>query len=65
MIRKKTGKGLSIKKIAKVKPSPVVEIIVSAKDTLFPEKLKLANEMLSKIDLTDFINNTHKYIIHE
>jgi hypothetical protein len=61
MIRKETVKRLSIKKLGKVKPYPVVETIVSAKDTLFPEKLKRANEILAKIDLTDFINNPHKY----
>ena len=63
MIRKKTGKKLSIKKLEKVKPYPWVLTIVSAKDTLFPEKLKRANEMLAKVDLTDFINNPHKYIL--
>jgi hypothetical protein len=61
MIRKKTVKRLSIKKLGKQKPYTVVESIVSAKDTLFPEKLKRANEVLAKIDLTDFINNPHKY----
>ena len=66
MIRKKTVERLSInsiKKIGKVKPYPVVLTIVPAKDTLFPEKLKQANELLAKVDLTDFINNPHKYII--
>jgi hypothetical protein len=54
MIRKKTVKRLSIKKLGKVKPYPVVLTIVSAKDTLFPEKLKRANEVLKQLDLTDF-----------
>jgi hypothetical protein len=63
MIRKKTAKGLSLKKLKKVKPYPVVLTIVSAKDTLFPEKLKRANETLAKLDLTDFINNPHKYCL--
>ena len=63
MIRKKTSKRLSFKKLGKVKPYPWVLTIVSSKETLFPEKLKQANELLARVDLTDFINNPHKYII--
>jgi hypothetical protein len=58
-MRKKKKLGtVTIKKLGGV---VVVETIVSAKDTLFPEKLKKANAILEKIDLTDFINSPHKY----
>jgi len=53
MIRKKTVKRISIKKVRNQR-TVIVESIVSAKDTLFPEKLKRANEVLKNLDLTDF-----------
>ncbi|MBO9199724.1 MULTISPECIES: hypothetical protein [Niastella] len=60
MPRKKRYKRISIKKVRNQR-TVFVESIVSAKETLFPEKLKRANEILAKIDLTDFIDNPHKY----
>jgi hypothetical protein len=62
MIRKKTVKRISLKKVRNQR-TVFVESIVSARDTLFPEKLKQANAMLAKIDLTDFIHSPHKYIL--
>ena len=63
MIRKKTVRKVSVKKLRDRSTVIVVESMVPAKDTLFPEELKQANALLEKIDLTDFINSPHKYLI--
>ncbi|MBO9199725.1 MULTISPECIES: hypothetical protein [Niastella] len=60
MIRKKTVKKISIKKI-KNKRTIIVESIVSAKDTLFPEKLKQANEFLAQIKDSPFLKSSHNH----
>lgn len=49
MTRKKTVGKSTVKKLGKQNTVIVVKTIVSAKDTLFPEKLKKANDLLKRM----------------
>lgn len=53
MTRKKTGRKASPKRPVKQNTVIVIKTTVPAKDTLFPEKLKKANELLQNIKLMD------------
>ncbi|OQP50441.1 hypothetical protein A4H97_00955 [Niastella yeongjuensis] len=59
MIRRKKGKKISFKKIGKQ------ETVIKNRSTCkgYFICLKRANETLAKLDLTDFINNPHKYVL--
>lgn len=51
--KKKTARKTSSKKTMKQQTVVVTKTIVPAKDTLFPEKLKKANELLENTKLMD------------
>jgi len=50
MAKRKTLRKLKSKKLGKQNTVVVLETKILAKNTLFPEKLKKVNEILSKID---------------
>jgi hypothetical protein len=57
MIRKKTVRKVSTKKLGNKTTVIIIESIVPAKDTLFPEELKKANEFLEQIKDCPFLNS--------